>query len=95
MTADKESKCPYSCGPMDYVSDAKGKDGGFFFGNATRFAILVVCMLCLTFVISNSLAFNFTVICMTPSPAVANVTDVVGEPLGRYYMAGWVGWQMF
>ena len=36
----------------------------FHFGHRTRFVVLILSTLCLTFTYSNSLALNFTVICM-------------------------------
>ncbi|KAH7700785.1 Protein F44E7.7, partial [Aphelenchoides avenae] len=36
------------------------------FGNYSRFVILTISTLCLTAVVSNSMALNFTVICMSP-----------------------------
>ena len=39
-------------------------------GNYTRFLILVISTVALTFVMANSLALNFTVICMMKEPAI-------------------------
>jgi hypothetical protein len=40
------------------------------FGNRTRYVILVLTTLCLSSVLSNILAFNFTIICMTTPPGM-------------------------
>ena len=37
---------------------------GFFFANNTRFVVLLLSTVCLTAMMSNSLAFSMTVICM-------------------------------
>ena len=46
----------------------------FKFSNRTRFAIMVLSTVCLSLVISNSVALNFTIICMKKPISTTNVT---------------------
>ncbi|KAI6217645.1 Sodium-dependent phosphate transport protein 1 [Aphelenchoides fujianensis] len=49
---------------QDGGADGKLEAGGFFFAHRTRFIVLILSTACLTLVMANSLALNFTVICM-------------------------------
>lgn len=48
-----------------------------FFGNYTRFVILFISILCLTCMISNSLAMNFSIICINKTKTALNIADSV------------------
>ncbi|KAL3113012.1 hypothetical protein niasHT_013477 [Heterodera trifolii] len=44
--------------------DQSEGEGGFLLGGQIRFTVMIVCTLCLSSILSNILAFNFTYICM-------------------------------
>ncbi|KAK0427697.1 hypothetical protein QR680_010376 [Steinernema hermaphroditum] len=49
--------------------------GSFYFCDKTRFLIMLVTTVCLSFIMSNTLALNFTILCMAePEVVVGNVT---------------------
>lgn len=52
---------------------ALSKETSLVFGHQTRFVVLVLVTVCLTILMSNSLAFSFTVICM--DDVAENSTD--------------------
>ncbi|KAI1713865.1 major facilitator superfamily domain-containing protein [Ditylenchus destructor] len=53
--------------------ESSEKSGDFFyFGHNTRYIVLLICTVSLTLLVSNSLALNFTVICMRKQPLVSN-----------------------
>ena len=45
-------------------------EGTFYFGHSTRYLILCITILCFTLALSNTLVFNFTVICMSEDDVV-------------------------
>jgi len=47
-----------------YTTKAPAKSNRCTFANSTRYVVVVISTLCLSFVLANALAFNFTVICM-------------------------------
>ncbi|KAH7722014.1 Protein T19D12.9 [Aphelenchoides avenae] len=51
-------------------------DNRIFFANYTRFVVLAITTLCLTLIIANTLALNFTIICMVDE-SLSNDTSVV------------------
>lgn len=59
--------------------------GGFFFGHKTRMLIMVLSTACLSAIMANSLALNFTVICMVEdqdnSTTIAGQNSTEPEPL--------------
>lgn len=59
------------------LSESKQPKKFEIFGNYTRFVILFISILCLTCIISNSLAMNFSIICINKTKTVSYIADSV------------------
>lgn len=63
VAPNKIERTPTKKVPINHKS-GEPRQNNECFGNYTRFVILVISTLCLTCMISNSLAMNFSIICM-------------------------------
>lgn len=71
-------------------SDDYSKKSNFYFCHSTRYFIMVAAIFCLTCIMSNSVALNFTIICMTNgedhntsdiNSAIRKLDDHAGTPI--------------
>lgn len=59
--------------------NSKSDDHNLFFGNYTRYVVLLISTMCLSLIMCNSLALNFTIICMMPTSVNINTTILTTE----------------
>lgn len=69
---------------MGKLEQERSNDGGLIFAHRTRYVILVLSILCLTFIVGNMMALNFTIICMEEDNRKSSVRHV--RVLSSHYL---------